>query len=280
MSYDLSYLMPGIRPQNWIAVYDSLKRATKRSCEIVFVGPYAGPDELMGLPNVKFIEDWGSPVRAAQIALTHSEGKFVFLGCDDGYFFDGALDHLFDELESMGEPSPYNIVIGKYTEGSGSGMADDWYYYITKHASHPEGVKDDWFMGNNLLLDREHFIETFGGYNTKFEGNALCNNELAVRIQITGKYKIKLSKNQVMRCDHTPGESGDHAPMHHAQLLHDQPLYMDLIPKITANDIKVNFEGWIDAPAVWKRRFNYVPTHNYFRVKKYDREIWECIYDS
>jgi len=37
---EISILMPAIRPQNWTKVYESILSSTRRSFELVIVGPH------------------------------------------------------------------------------------------------------------------------------------------------------------------------------------------------------------------------------------------------
>ena len=55
MSKELSILVPGIRPHNWIDLYESTKIAcTKYDYEIVFTGPIDPPAQLLENNNVKY----------------------------------------------------------------------------------------------------------------------------------------------------------------------------------------------------------------------------------
>ena len=65
MKYQLSCLVPGIRTKNWLRLYHSISTAFMFSWEIIFVGPYDLPEELKGFDNVKYIKDFGSPIRVS-----------------------------------------------------------------------------------------------------------------------------------------------------------------------------------------------------------------------
>ena len=56
-------------------------------------------------------------------------------------------------------------------------------------------------------------------------------------------------------CTHFPGTAGDHAPVHHAQIDHDQPLYEEIWQQATAPDrIRIDINNWENCPDLWKRR--------------------------
>ena len=60
---ELSLLMPGIRPERWKDVFESIYEGTKRSFELIIVSPYRLPEELTKYKNIKHVTDWGNPVR-------------------------------------------------------------------------------------------------------------------------------------------------------------------------------------------------------------------------
>ena len=101
MNIDLTVLVPAIRKDRWISMYNSIKKSTKRSFELIIVGPYSLPEELQKMVNVKYIKDYGNPVRASQIGSLIAEGKYIFWASDDGTFQPGALDKAIDCLESQ-----------------------------------------------------------------------------------------------------------------------------------------------------------------------------------
>ena len=70
MKPEISIVMPGIRPDNWSKVYESIKKSTKRTFELIIVGPYQLPPELApiknGLTNNEYVrveKNWGIDFR-------------------------------------------------------------------------------------------------------------------------------------------------------------------------------------------------------------------------
>jgi len=275
--FDMSLLMPGIRTDLWERVYEGLQSSTTQlTTEVVFVGPYDLPESLREKPDVQFIRDWGHANRCAQISLMHARGERVLLASDDGYLLPNMIDHLYDTLDELGERQPNHIAVGKYIEGEGTDMEEDWYYYLNNHDFTSPGIQDDWLLGCYLLLDREYFLEEFGGFNMLFEGSAMACHELAIRIQKFGDARLVLSKKQIAKCDHMPGTSGDHGPMHYAQILHDQPLYRQMIPLLGEEHKKVDCHAWKDCEAVWNRRFQ----ENLKATYEFVDSNWICTYEQ
>ena len=60
----------------------------------------------------------------------------------------------------------------------------------------------------------------------------------------------------IFECTQFPGTTGDHAPIHHAQLEHDQPLYAKIWRSSSCLErLKIDYNNWEDTPSVWTRRF-------------------------
>ena len=61
----------------------------------------------------------------------------------------------------------------------------------------------------------------------------------------------------VLDCGHMPGTSGDHAPIHYAQLDHDEPLFRSRYSTSEGlhNNKKLKLSDWKLYPSIWGRRF-------------------------
>ena len=75
MKPELSIILPSIRTERLEKLYDSILTSTSRTFELVIVGPYPLPEKLRDLKNVKYVKDFGSPVRASNIAASLCEGE-------------------------------------------------------------------------------------------------------------------------------------------------------------------------------------------------------------
>jgi len=56
--FELSVLVPGIRTENWETLYNSIGRSTKKSWEIIFVGPNEPHSQLLKKSNIKYYKDF------------------------------------------------------------------------------------------------------------------------------------------------------------------------------------------------------------------------------
>ena len=65
----------------------------------------------------------------------------------------------------------------------------------------------------------------------------------------------------LFECTHMPGKSGDHAPIHNAQINHDQPLYSKIWQQPAppwspaSRDLKLDIDNWKNTEDIWIRRF-------------------------
>lgn len=257
MKYDLSVLVPGIRTKNWFHLYQSIAASTNRYFEVIFVGPYALPQELVGFDNVKYIQDWGSPIRCQQIALVNADGDYINWAADDGEFYPKSHDKAFDLLQGHDYKT---FLMGKYFEGSAShseGVMDKNHYYILNHhdASRSRWFRKDYFMLNLGLVSTKLLYEVGGWDAENFEVCPMAYNDLAIRLQ---NYDCKLIiQDEVMfQCSHLPGHAGDHGPIHDGQILHDQPVFRNIYDQENCIDrVFIDLNNWEKAPQRWSRRF-------------------------
>lgn len=167
---EISITMGGIRPERWEKVYDSIVRSTHRTFELIIVGPYGLTPALQEKRNVKYVKDFGSPMRAYNIAAELAEGKVITWHADDGLFFDEALDEGVDLLYSMGD-NEKNVVIAKYFEGqnySGADAHPDAYYKLCNAYPRSPYIPVDWWIFNIAIMHRS-FYERLGGFDCKFQ---------------------------------------------------------------------------------------------------------------
>ena len=254
---DLTVIVPGIRTYNWVRLYESIFKATNRSWEMIFIGPTAPPVELSDRSNIKYIKDYGTPIRCQQIGLQMSEGKWITWAADDGYFLDGSLDIGFNLLDARGQDE--NIVLmGKYFEGDGneSTMSDLHYYRLSSHPCTSSPYIPQEFYILNVGLVARSLLEKFGGWDCQFEVCPMSYADLAFRLQNAGTEFI-VQDEVMFKCSHMPNDTGDHGPVHFAQLLNDEPLYRRIYssPDCLSRPIP-SLDNWKQSPSIWKRRFH------------------------
>lgn len=257
----LSIIIPSIRPDRLEALYESVLRGTKRSFELVVVGPYPLPKKLEKHNNIKVVRDFGSAARAHNIGLLFCEGEIITWIADDAIVLDGAVDSHLEGLESMG-PDSKNVVVSKYYEGQKdkkhrNELQPDSYYRIVNNLEPGVHIPDDWWIFNVAYTHRE-FLYALGGWDASYEGPWASSVDLAIRAQAAGAVVV-MSDIPRDFAEHMPGVSGDHAPIHHAHLEHDVPLLTQRFSDPAWREqwaVPLNLMNWKSAPSVWGRRFN------------------------
>ena len=257
---EVSLILPSIRTARLPKLYESILKSTKRNFELVICGPSPLPEELKDLRNVKYIKDYGSPVRASNIAASLCEGKVYTWLADDCSFFENSLDQCLDEFYDMGA-AQNNVLVAKYYEGQ-QGSTDretlqpDSYFRINHSPAGSPHIPLDWWLFNIGFM-YAGFFNSLGGWDCSYEGTWASHADMAIRAQYIGA-NVKMAQIPLFECDHMPGGSGDHMPIFECQHHHDEPLlqtkYRD--PNWTINvKPKIKLDNWKMAPAVWKRRF-------------------------
>jgi len=220
---------------------------------MIFVGPYDLPIELAGFDNIIYIKDFGTPIRCQQMGLLASSGKWITWAADDGFFLDGALDVGFDLISN-----DEDVVMGKYYEGESNeiAMSDSQYYLLNYHPPTRSSFIPAEFYTLNVGLVPSMLLKDVGGWDCQFEVCPMSYADLAFRLQNQGI--IFTIQDEVMfRCSHMPGTSGDHGPIHYAQILHDEPLYQSIYGTPDCKDRnKIDINNHLRVPSVWARRFS------------------------
>jgi len=265
MNYKLSVILPGIRVHNWKTFYDSICKSFSGLFELIIISPYSLPKELEQFDNIKIIKDLGSPSRCQQIGLENSEGEFITWGADDGYFLDDSLDKVFEYWEKNCTIDT-DIITCKYFEGEANQqgilhstgqteLSKDFYYKI----NHANGLRscfipdDYWIL--NVGVIKTSYAKEMGGWDTRFEATSVSHMDFAVRTQRNNS-RFFMMKQPIFTCGHTPGTSGDHAPVHYAHTLNDEPLFRKIYNSSSCMDrVKIDLNNWKNSPALWKRRF-------------------------
>lgn len=248
----ITFIVPGIRPHNWHRIYDSITQSTKREFEIIFVGPYDLPESLKYFPNVSYIKDFGNPVRCQQLGLLRAKGDVVLPHADDAFFPPDALDVLLDKFYEVKDPK--RAVAAKYLEGGTQDGAHDSYYRLNGSTwTASPNFQEDWWLGNLLFLYTDYTKE-IGGWDCNFETTFYSHTDLAVRVQADG-VTINMMDLVLTECEHMPGETGDHGPIHRAHVFHDHPLFLQMYSDPISLTREVRLDNWERAPEVWERRF-------------------------
>lgn len=259
MKPELSIILPSIRAERLEPLYDSLVKSTECNFELVICGPYALPQSLQERTNVKYAKDYGSPVRASNIAASLCEGSVYTWVADDCLFFEGTLDKCLKEHRSMGEDKK-NVLVAKYYEGQiGSQeretLQPDNYFKVGATPASSPLVPADWWLFNIAFVHQELF-NFLGGWDCEFEGTWASHADMAIRAQQFGA-TVKMAQIPLFTCDHMPGGTGDHMPIFECQTQHDEPLLQSRYrnPNWTARPARIQLDNWKKSQAVWSRRF-------------------------
>ena len=257
---EISMILPSIRVNKIAELYDSLCKSTKRTFELIIVSPYPVDSFILQNKNIKYIRDFGSPVRAQNIALMHAEGKYLTWWADDVILLPGMIDKHIDLLISMG-PDFKNVVIAKYQEGQENSddrkkIHHDDYFKIRAGPAASPYFDPEWWLFNVAFMHTT-LAEALGGWNCEYEATWVSHTDMAVRAQACGA-NVRMSGESIMVVDHMPGITGDHAPIHYAQEEHDVPLFNqkyyqpDWHQKLP---MQLDIMNWKKSPAIWNRRF-------------------------
>mgnify|MGYP001605523972 CR=1 FL=1 len=257
--YDLSICLPAIRKERWKKIYDSIVSSVGNySFELIFCGPYEDPGEdLRNFENVRCIKDFGSPTRAQQIACLAASGKYLNWISDDGWFLPGKLKQCLDLLEN--EETEKRALIYQYVEDNRAGVADYrcGYHEPIRSIYYP----NDYLVYLTAIVLTEYFKD-LGGFDCVFEACPVAFIDFGVRAQRDGIKTIFL-KEDVYQCNQYVGTTGDHAPIHYAQLENDQPLYLRIYSHPSCVErIKIDKDNWKGSSKIWNRRFNLDGTMN------------------
>ena len=249
--YDLSVCLAAIRRENWNRLYQSIETSIGQyTFEIIFCGPHEElPEELQGLKNVKCIQDYGCPTRAQQISIEPATGRYLTWAADDGWFLPNRLAQCIQQLDSSKEKK--KAIIARYIEGGRDGLGN---YCMNYHEPVRSPYYSDSFLIFNCVVMPTKYFKSLGGFDCRFEACPMAYIDLGARAQKDGCHVE--TTDIIFECTHFPGDSGDHAPIHYAQLDHDQPLYALIWRDPTCmTRSKIDFDNWKEQPDVWERRF-------------------------
>jgi len=254
--YDLSLVMASIRPERLVKIYESVLESFHGTWELVIVSPYDLPEGLKDKPNVQYFKDFSTPVRCWQIGLLNAKGTWTQYPTDDAIYYPDSLDKSFELIKQEGND---NVVIaGKYLEGTlhpGLMLADQYYHLNFHKFLQPvmQKIGRDYFLLNAWVISKRLMLE-LGGFDCGFEACAMACCDLSIRVQNYG-VKVILQKEPMFHCTFFQGHSGDHAPVHNAQIQRDQPLFNSIYMGEGTFRTKIPLDNWKDAPEWWSRRF-------------------------
>ena len=255
MKYDLSLLIPAIRTPNWPALYESIGHACKKySWQLVLVSPFDLPEELQDKENIKLVKSLGNVTRCVHIGVPKCDSDLFFLTVDDCTFAEDSIDMAMDKFkETCGTKDAMAMMYGE-----GGNLMDERYWYVSYPPNgdlHLPGIDRNWKIANQCIMYCDYFVE-LGGLDCRFEYLDKPIHDFMFRLQRAGG-KIEMSPKHSCIATHFPNTTGDHAPIHHAQLGHDTPIFVAMYstPSIYENRIHIDFNNYLECDKVWTRRF-------------------------
>jgi hypothetical protein len=239
--------MPGIRVDRWVNVYNSIQ--LDFPWELIIVSP---PCQFpLNKSNVKHFVDYGSPVRASCIAASLAEGKYFTYIADDAIVFSETIKKAINILDN--DMNGRLVVVTKYLEAC-TEVHPDWYYQLNIAYPKTPFIPDNWLIFNTAIMHRDYY-EYLGGWDANYETTAVSHADIANRSQRDGCSTILL-QDPLLDCTHMPGTSGDHGPIYHAHVEHDEPLYKQIYNSPDCvNRTKIDINNWKKADSIWRRRF-------------------------
>ena len=255
MNYDISIVIPGIRTPNWKALYDSVGRACKRyTWEIVFISPFDLPKELQNEDNITLVKSLGSVPRCVQIGVPKCKSELFFLTVDDCYFNEDSIDLSMDKFKQVCQYEDAMTML----YGEGGNLMESKYWEVKTHNDFRlSGIDQSWRIANQCIMHKDYFIDLGGLDCEHYEYLDKPIHDIMFRLQRAGG-KIEVSPVYCCIATWFPEESGDHSPIHNAQMFRDTPyfniMYSD--PSMWKDRIKIDYNNYLNADMVWLKRFS------------------------
>lgn len=150
----ISLLCSGIRINNWLKIYDTLKH-NKTNFEIVFVGSNKPNFQLN--KNIKYIFSTVKPTQCWEIALRNCSGEFVMYIADDIFFED---NYLLDKLYNKFDKEKNNQILSPALLINGNKHNINFNRYLFKNIYSP--------LLPFLIFTKKKFIIDVGGIDSRF----------------------------------------------------------------------------------------------------------------
>ena len=252
--YKLSICLPAHRNHLWEEFYKSTVEAVGKnfSWEMILVGPNEPSEFFNDIEDFKFVKDYGTPSRCAQLATTLAEGELMMWASDDGLFIKNAIDKVIKLHDTIGRK---DVIALRYTEGEAHNDAPMHKDYWKAWHHPPLRVVPRHYKIILLGMFKLDYFREIGGWDCRFEHLNMNTHDLSFRVQNDGG-AIFESPGVVCNHDWSPHiYEGDHAPIEAAYEQNDLPLFRQIYQPGNTREIKINYDNWMDSPKVWKRRF-------------------------
>jgi hypothetical protein len=252
---NLSVIIPGIRPENWVAIYHQLNDSISPfNFELICVGPNLPPNELTEYKNFKYIKDFGTPSRCLQIGSEFVEGEFLCWVPDDAIIEKSAL---YESLEFMYKNSNENDgMCLLYSEGvdytGDQHLTPEYWVGVTHRDQRHAQVNPSWKIAP-VFLYRKKLFDELGGLDCRFEHVNMNTHDLAYRVQHLGG-TIHMSPRKILGVSWVENQK----VITEAYYENDSPLFAELYNKPEFPRVIIDKNNWKESPSIWERRFNKI----------------------
>lgn len=250
----LSVILPTIRLNKIETFYNSFIKSYTGEFELIVVSPFDYKPGVWSEKPCIWIKDFGSPLRAQQLGLTHTTGEYIHRSVDDSYYLPGSMDKCMNQLIDQDYKTLVNV---KFIEGENvthRDMANPNFYNMEYHIQTLAAYTPFNYQVINFSIVSNKFIQELGGWDCQFETIAIGELDLSLRLQFM-EAKVLLSDNIVVKCDWLPGVSGDHAPMHYG-FFHDMEKYKRIYGSLEyEKKLIVDINNWKNSSEKWERRW-------------------------
>lgn len=291
-SYKLSIICPAIRSSKWVEMYESIASSFSGTWELILITETPIPVELSSKDNVKIIYSQAAPMHKQQMALAQVEGEFISVMSDDSVWLPGTLDKTFEYIQTLKDFTYKTIIVMKYLEGpefhfserhiteSAPDMrfktnydfmrADKYYWSDTHDSSKMPGIPYHSPILSVALMTRELLWEVGGWDAVNFSSQAMGNVDLAARLMYHG-CNYHIIDLVVSTCGYMDEATGDHGPLHYAQLLEDEPLLKKMFNVSREDRIFLSLDNWKHCPKIWKWK------NKKAELRKYSSELLRSV---
>lgn len=268
MTRDVAVILPCIRPQNLVKVYNSIQEACKGySFEVLIPSPYTIPDEILKKENVKYFHTYTSPTIACQMAIQLANARFLYNMTDDGLVQNQAIS-LAIQLHQQHSLTNKDVINMIYREAvlncdtleienvSQIDAFPSYYWLAVAHeVMRLPGISPNWRIALHFFMDTDYFLQ-LGGYDCRYETLNHAIHDLMFRVQTDGGRLADLPV-PAFYCSHIPGTHRDHKPIVDGQMGPDLTLFNSVYSKPNPiEQVNIKYNNWKHHPTVWERRFD------------------------
>ncbi len=252
--YDLSVIVPSVRPENLNIVYEHLHYSCKKyNWEMIVSSPKSLPVSLEDKLNIKHIRQFGHPSRSFHLGTKIADGKIICVIADDSHQYPDSLDKSMDLL--LSKDLNNTIVQMRYREGVNFSASEFplayWHAYHHPDTRRP-GVNHSWKLTLTPMMSLELYNK-LGGVSCVYDHLNMNAIDLGFRHQKNGG-EVLLSPIEVMNCNFEPNRTSENSAVIDAYVNNDKDRFYEAW-KDQSRSVIIE-EDWRESDPSWKRRKN------------------------